>query len=58
MYPLLLSRHVVPASCGVWLLPATYPSVGHYCPSFPTNQRGPKVRLATCDFGHVYQQVS
>lgn len=54
----LLSRHVVPASCGLWLLPAPHPSVGRYCTSLSTNQRGPKVWLASCHFSHVHQQVS
>lgn len=55
---MFLSRHVVPASCGLLLLPAPHPSVGHNCASFSTNQRGPKVWLAACDFSHVHQQVS
>lgn len=54
----LLFRHVVPASHGVWPLCAFYPSVGRYGPSLSSNQRGPKVRLATSDLGHDYQQVS
>lgn len=54
---MLLSRHVVHASCCVWLLPAPHPSVGCYRLSLSTNQRGPKVRLATCHFGYVHQQV-
>lgn len=52
---MLLSRHVVPASCGLLLLPAPHPSVGHNCTSLSTNQRGPKVWLAPCDFSHVHQ---
>ena len=55
---LLFSRYVVPASRGVRLLLAPYPSVGHRCPSLSTNQRGPKVGLAACHPGHVHQQVS
>lgn len=55
---MFLSRYVVPASYGVWLLCAPYPSVGCYCPPLSTNQRSPKVGMATSDFGHDYQQVS
>lgn len=55
---MLLFRHVVPAPCGVWFLCAPYSSVGCYCPSLSTNQRSPKVRLATSHFGHDYKQVS
>lgn len=51
------SRHVVPAPCGVWRLHAPHPSVARYRLPLSTNQRGPKVGLATGDFGHDRQQV-
>lgn len=48
---------MVPVPTGVSGLPGSDPTVGGGCPTEPSDQGGPPLRVAACYSRHVHQQV-